>query len=359
MPVEYFRRLPTRFCSEFGLESFPSTRALRLFTDDGNPKITDPVMMAHQKSAGGNQKILFYLLAKYRGPARFSGMVYLSQLTQAEAMAFAVSHWRRNMARCGGALYWQYNDCWPVASWAGIDYGRQYKALHYQARHFNKPICLSNDYYNDRAELYLANDLPEDFSGVLEWKLADFSGATVNGGTCPVSVPGVTARGILTLNYRGVTGGLPRKRLALSLKLRRGNAQGEIVDEKHYLLVPDKAAALPKPHIAVSALIKDHSAHITLRSDVYARRVYLEVEGVTAPLSDNFFDIEGQGSCTVTVPLPAGMDTEDAAAFTRRIRVWSLADLESSGSLMGGSIRRFAMRFQPINLITWLLFKFL
>jgi beta-mannosidase len=316
-------------------------------------------MMAHQKSAGVNQKILFYLLSKYRGPARFSGMVYLSQLAQAEAMAFATSHWRRNMARCGGALYWQYNDCWPVASWAGIDYARQYKALHYHARHFNKPICLSNDYYRDRAELYLTNDLPEDFNGVLEWKLTDFSGATVNGDACPVSVPGVTARRILTLNYRSVTGGVRRNRLALSLKLRRGNTLGEIVDEKKYLLVPDKAAALPKPHIAVSALIKDHSAYITLHSDVYARRVYLEVEGVAAPFSDNFFDIEGQGSCTVTAPLPAGIDTEDAAAFTRRIRVWSMADLESSGSLTGGAIRRFAMRFQPINLITWFLFKFL
>jgi beta-mannosidase len=360
MPVEYFRRLPTRFCSEFGLESFPSMRALALFTEDPNPRITDPVMMGHQKSPGGNQKILFYLLAKYRGPRNFKDMAYLSQLVQAGAMAFATDHWRRNMAFCGGALYWQYNDCWPTASWAGIDYAKQYKALHYQARHFNKPVCLSNDYYRDRSEIYLANDLPEDFHGTLEWKLTDFYGGLINSGDCAVTVPGVSARRLLSLPYRDILKGTKKNTAALSIGLRRSAGQaagtGETVDRKNYLLVPDKLAGLPRPRIKHSCALEEGKARITLSSDAYARHVYVEVEGISAPLSDNFFDIGGGEERIVTVPLPREIE-EDAAAFTRRVRVRSLADVESSGSLALDSLRRFAMRFQPINLITWLLLK--
>jgi beta-mannosidase len=363
LPVEYFRKLPTRFCSEFGLESFPSMKALALFSADPNPKITDPVMMGHQKSLGGNQKILFYLLARFRGPGNFRDMVYLSQLAQAEAMAFATDHWRRNMAHCGGALYWQYNDCWPTASWAGIDYAKQYKALHYQARRFNQPVSLSNDYYRDRSELYLANDLPGNFQGVLEWKLVDFYGGPINGGECPAAVPGSSARKILSLPYREILKGTKKNAAALGLTLRRiggagASGEGEIVDRRNYLLVPDKFAALPKARIGVSCAIEGGRARITLSSDVYARYVYVEIEGIDAALSDNFFDIGGGEERLVTVPLPPDME-EDAPAFARRIRVRSLADLESPGSLVQDSLRRFAMRFQRVNLITWFLFKFI
>ncbi|MDR3249119.1 MAG: hypothetical protein LBT39_10090 [Treponema sp.] len=356
-PIEYFRKMPTRFCSEFGLESFPSMRAVGTYTKDTDPKITDPVMMAHQKSAGGNQKILFYLLAKYRGPKKFSDMVYLSQLVQSGAMRFATDQWRRNMDRCGGAIYWQYNDCWPVASWAGIDYAKQYKALHYHARHFNKPICLSNDYYNDRAEIHLANDLPKDFQGILEWRIKDFSGHLINSGETNVSVPGVSAQKALTLNYCGILKGARKNSVALSLTLHRENAAGEIIDEKNYLLSPDKFVTLPKPRINVSCAFKDGKAHITLNSDTYARYVYLEVEGTTAPLSDNFFDINGGGSYTVTLE-GAPQAANAAADFAQRIKVHTLADVESAHSLAVDSLRRFAMRFQRVNLITWLLFKF-
>jgi hypothetical protein len=33
--------------------------------------------------------------------------------------------------------------------------------------------------------------------------------------------------------------------------------------------------------------------------------------------------------------------------------------VEHSGGPVPDSLRRFAMRFQPVNLITWFLFKFL
>jgi beta-mannosidase len=39
-----------------------------------------------------------------------------------------------------GTLYWQINDTYPVASWASLDYGGQWKLLHYMAKRFFRPV---------------------------------------------------------------------------------------------------------------------------------------------------------------------------------------------------------------------------
>jgi beta-mannosidase len=340
-------------------------RAVRTYTDKPEPDITEPVMMAHQKSGGGNQKILFYLLAKYREPVKFADMVYLSQLVQSGAMRFAVDQWRRDMDRCGGAIYWQFNDCWPVASWAGIDYHKQYKAVHYHARHFNKPVCLSNDYFNDRAEIYLANDLPKPFTGNLDWQFQDFTGRIIAAGQEPVETAASSARHILTLNYKEVLKGhaagkpLNKKSLVLYLTLQDQNG---IADQKDYLLVPDKYASLPKPKIGIHVEVEGAKgtdggalAKIKFSAGVFARYVCAEIDGIGAPLSDNFFDIPGGGSYEVSVPVSAGTTGADIES---RIHIRTLADVEAKRSLAADRLRRFLMRFNRTNLITWFLFKF-
>ena len=42
-----------------------------------------------------------------------------------------------------GSLYWQLDDCWPVASWSSIDYYGRWKALQYSARQFFAPVLVS------------------------------------------------------------------------------------------------------------------------------------------------------------------------------------------------------------------------
>ena len=42
-----------------------------------------------------------------------------------------------------GALYWQLNDNWPVASWASIDYTGAWKLLHYGAARFFAPLHIA------------------------------------------------------------------------------------------------------------------------------------------------------------------------------------------------------------------------
>jgi beta-mannosidase len=83
------------------------------------------------------------MLREYAEPKDFESFLYVSQLLQAEGIKVGAEHLRRIMPRNMGSLYWQLNDCWPVASWSSIDYFGRWKALQYYARRFYSPVLLS------------------------------------------------------------------------------------------------------------------------------------------------------------------------------------------------------------------------
>jgi beta-mannosidase len=350
-PIEAFRQYPTRFCSEFGMESMPSMKTIRGFNDAAEPSLFDPVMLSHQKSGGGNEKMLYYLLAKYRNPRLFEDFVYLSQLVQSDTIRFATEHWRRGMGRHNGALFWQYNDCWPVASWASVDYGKQYKALQYHARHFNKMVCLSNDYYRDRVELYCINEYPRPFAGTLGWKLSTFSGDLVSSGSAAAEVPASGAKKIVILRFKDMLKGKKKNEVFLEITLTRGN---EAVDEKTYLLVPDREALLPKPKLSVQSGIRDGAYYVTVKSDVYTRYLCIEGDDQNEPWSDNFFDLPPGREKTITALLPSG---GEASALEGRLHFRSLAEVEAGNGLLKDRLLRFSMLFKKGHLLLWLLFK--
>lgn len=142
-PFPDYRRHTFRYASEFGFESLPSKKLIESFTLPEDRNLFSYVMQRHQKSVGGYSKMMVYLSQYFRYPTSLSTMVYASQLMQAQAMRYAVEHWRRHRGQCMGTIVWQLNDCWPVASWSSIDYSGRWKALHYFEKRFFAPVLLS------------------------------------------------------------------------------------------------------------------------------------------------------------------------------------------------------------------------
>ncbi len=135
-PFEDYLTVKPRFVSEFGYQSFASTDLLSTVVPDDQLNPTAPIMEHHQRNPGGNKRILQRLADHFRVPFDFDDLVYLSQVQHGLAMQTAIEHWRRLKPYCMGTLYWQLNDLWPCASWSSIEYGGEWKALHYMAKRF-------------------------------------------------------------------------------------------------------------------------------------------------------------------------------------------------------------------------------
>mgnify|MGYP001153636760 CR=1 FL=1 len=135
-----YRDVNPRFASEFGFQSFTSMNVIESFARPADMNPSSPVMESHQRNTGGNARIVETMLRYFRFPRDFEQMVFLSQVQQGLAIKTAIEYWRSTKPRCMGALYWQINDTYPVASWASLDYGGQWKLLHYMAKRFFRPI---------------------------------------------------------------------------------------------------------------------------------------------------------------------------------------------------------------------------
>lgn len=140
---DHYRDVSPRFCSEFGFQSYPSMVTVNSFAAPEDQNIAAPVLEAHQKNAGGNARIAETMFRYFRWPTKFDDFVYLSQVQQGVAIKTAVTHWRSLKPHCMGTLYWQLNDTWPVCSWASLNYGGDWKLLHFMARDFFAPVIVT------------------------------------------------------------------------------------------------------------------------------------------------------------------------------------------------------------------------
>ncbi len=206
-PFCEYRNHYFRFLSEYGFQSFPSVRTLETITDDPSDfNIFGYVMEKHQRNGKANGKIMNYMQQTYRYPGSFEILLYASQLLQADAVRYAVEHFRRNRGRCMGSLYWQLNDCWPVASWSSVDYCGRLKALHYYAKRFYAPLMISceekgmmgtktvfNEQHFDEFEksirLNVANETLCGESVTVRWALRNPRAEILQEGRQDISVP--------------------------------------------------------------------------------------------------------------------------------------------------------------------------
>jgi beta-mannosidase len=172
---EYEQQFP-RFMSEYGFQSFPELRTVESYTLPADRDIDSLVMKAHQRHPRGNQLIREYMLRDFPQPKDFAAFLYASQVLQAEGIKIGAEHLRRIMPHNIGSLYWQVDDCWPVASWSSIDYFGRWKALQFYARRFYGDLLVTPHEESGKIAVYVVCDRVKETPAQLHVALMDFDG---------------------------------------------------------------------------------------------------------------------------------------------------------------------------------------
>ena len=288
-PIEDYTKQAPRFMSEFGFQSFPEMRTILSFAKPEELDIRSTTMQAHQKNKGGNERILSYMLRWYPEPKDFPSFVYLSQVLQAEAIKVGAEHFRRQRPRTMGSLYWQLNDCWPVASWSSIDYYGRWKALHYYARRFYDDVIISPIRHDGAIDVYVVSDKLGPVAGQIHARLLDFRGKVLAEQTRDIQAPAQSSAAYLILNEKDLLakGSPQRSFLVLDLLVNRARVSRNLVffDTMRNLTLP----VAPAIESSISGSAGDYS--LTLRSPVLARNVYLSFGELDLQPSDNYVDL--------------------------------------------------------------------
>ncbi|GGG03594.1 beta-mannosidase [Paenibacillus abyssi] len=324
-PFTDYRNFYFRFCSEFGFQSFPDMKTIESFTLPQDRNIFSYVMEKHQKNGAANGKILYYLSENFKYPKDFESMVYASQLLQAEAIKYGVEHWRRNRGRCMGSIYWQLNDCWPVASWSSIDYYGRWKALHYFAKRFYAPVLLSACEEGTGVTLHVTNETMSLVSGTIHWKLRDHRSGIVKEGSAEITVDALQAKQGIALDFR--------EELSTGLAMRQSYlefmfvADGREVSGGTVLFTKAKHFDFLDPQIAVEVSETKDGFVIGLRAEAFAKYVGLQLAEADGRFDDNFFDLSGSASREVVLDKSSLSEALTLEQLKQQLRVTSLYDL--------------------------------
>jgi beta-mannosidase len=303
-PVKTYEEKKFRFCSEFGMQSFNSAEVAATYCRPEKFNIFGPEMENHQKNGAGNQIILDYVSRLYRFPKDYISLATLSQLNQAYCMKIGIEHFRRSMPRTMGALYWQLNDCWPVASWSSIEFGGHWKALHYEARRFFAPALVSvhipgketvgigNSLRRDIGEVHIHTvfDGLQDGKAEIIWTLRHLDGRKLRADRKPVALRYGEAVRQLTLNFEKEMAKYGARSLYLRVVLRIGR---ETVSHQTAFLTAPRFLELPKGKLRVEVKKKgERRFSLRFSSPVFQYQVGFHLRKTVYRATDNFFDLD-------------------------------------------------------------------
>ncbi len=295
-PFESYNTNIGRFMSEYGFQSYPELATIKAFTLPEDRTLESPVMKSHQRCMSenrrdigyGNRLIKFYMDQYFKPPKNFNDYIYVSQLLQAKGVKMAIEAHRRNMPECMGTLFWQINDCWPVASWSSIDYYGRWKALQYAARDLYKEQLVSTVIEDGVLKTFVVSDRLSAINATLKFTMLDFMGKTIREKDTAVVVPANTS----TLLYRTVVEklleGHDKSNCFLNIRLMENN---KVLAINNFFFAPEKELALTKPDFKISIKQSGKKSIITLNASTLSKDVYLSVPDVDGFYSDNYFDL--------------------------------------------------------------------
>ena len=290
-PIAAYNNVRSRFFAEYGFQSFPEYQSiLKYAPDESDHNIYSEVMMSHQRGGDfANKRIESYLLNEYRKPKNFQSFLYMGQLLQGDAIRTAMEAHRRDMPFCMGTLFWQHNDCWPVASWASRDYYDRWKAQHYFAKKAYNNLLVSPILKGKTLDVYIVSDLMKPVSGTLQIRIMDLKGNIVFTQKERVTVPANASASLFSTDIASVLHGKQKNEVVVNASFMEDGTARTIGN--NYFMTKYKEIDFPKATITTRSAVAKNGFDVIVESDVFARGVFLSINGIDNFFSDNYFDL--------------------------------------------------------------------
>ncbi len=314
-PFEAYLDIKPRFVSEFGYQAFPSLSTVATYADRDQWNLTSPVMEHHQKHPRGNTIIMENFTRYYRFPQGFEQMLYLSQVQQAAAIRTAVEYWRTLRPTCMGALYWQLNDNWPVASWSSIDYTGKWKLLHYAAKRFFQPLLPVLVLKDGKLTITVVNDTEKNLDCRASVKIRRFDGTKILQNVYMPSVASDSCQEVCSLSLHDL--GIPLDDAFMYIKLY---AADRYVENSIFLGHPKKYQLID-PKLTHQVQVVPGGFGITLSVKAPAFAVALDQGEVKGSFSDNLFDLRPSALKTVVFRCREEVSLE---RFNEQLKIFDL-----------------------------------
>ncbi len=319
-PIAQYNTEKSRFFSEYGFQSFPEFESVKIYAPKKEDwAITSEVMMEHQRAGTyANNLIEEYLLNEYQKPKDFESFLYMNQVLQGDAIKIAMEAHRRNMPYCMGTLFWQHNDCWPVASWSSRDYYGRWKAQHYFAREAYKDVLVSPIAKDDKLDIYIVSDRLTESKGTLNLKIIKLDGHIIDSRKLNITIPKNTSKNVFTASVNDLLKGTAKNDVVIHAELtdNKGN-----IYKNNYFLLQQKNINFLQANISKTVKPVNEGYEVSLSSDNFARAVFMSVEGIDNFFENNYFDIL-PGQVTV-VKVKTSLSRPE---FEKQLKVVSLRD---------------------------------
>lgn len=299
-PISDYDSEKSRFFSEYGFQSFPEFESVKRYApypEDWD--IRSEVMMSHQRGGDhANELIETYLLNEYKKPRDFRAFLYMNHVLQGDAIKTAIESHRRQMPYNMGTLFWQHNDCWPVASWASRDYYGRWKAQHYYVRKAYDDILISPVVEGDDLKVYAVSDRLENTSGRLQLQVCQFDGTVVHHWDKSVGISGNDSRVCFSAPLAKLLEGANRG--TVYVRVDYTDKSGRVY-HNNYCLGKQKDMDYPKVDLQTEVRSIEGGYEVTVSADKFARAVCLSVADNESVYSDNYFDVQPKSSVQVQV----------------------------------------------------------
>ena len=308
-----------RFCSEFGWQAPPAWSTLAATLAPDELRRDSPGFLLHQKAADGNGKLDRGLAHHLPVPAGFADWHWATQLNQARATAYAVSHLRSHAPRTMGSIIWQLNDCWPVTSWSVVDSAGQPKPSWYALRRAYADRTLAFVRRGDAVTLAVVNDHASPWEGVVQLRRLGFDGTPLASEEAPFAAA-------------------PRSVVLIAISLPAADPAREVLVASEgrlratHLYAEDLTLAYDPAPLAGHATRIDGGYRVEVTATSFARDVALLADRVApdAVADDQLVDLLPGETHTFTVTTAASVDP--AAFLAPEV-------LRSANSLTGSPAR--------------------